>query len=299
MVITFRQLEIFVVAARLSSVTKAAEKLFLTQAAVSMSISEMERLLDNRLFDRVGRKVLLNEYGRGIFPRAVELIKRLGDFENFIEKKEKVFGHLKLGATITIGNYVLPPMLAKFMKAYPEVKIEMKIANTKTICNMVDKYEIDVAFIEGSCTAKEVDKLQWLKDRLVIFASKDHPLAKKNEISVEDLKNIGWVLREKGSGTREYFEKAIISKINIIAEIGDNEAIKNVVKTGMGISCLSYESIKSDVELNTIRILNTPWLKIRRDFLILTNCCKYKTILLETFLKYALNYASTISNKDF
>ena len=111
MVITFRQLEIFVAAARLGSVTKAAEKLFLTQAAVSMSISEMERLLDNKLFDRVGRKVLLNEYGRGIFPRAVELIKRLGDFENFIEKKEKVFGHLKLVATIAVGNYVLPPMM--------------------------------------------------------------------------------------------------------------------------------------------------------------------------------------------
>jgi DNA-binding transcriptional LysR family regulator len=291
MQLTFRQLQIFVAVARLGNATKAAEKLYLTQAAVSMAINEMERLLEKKLFERVGRRIVLNEYGRVMFEKAVELLNKFCDLESLFTDKEKVTGLLKLGATITIGNYVLPPLLIGFIKKYPDVKMEIKIENTEEICKMINEYDIDVAFIEGLCGSEKVDKISWLKDSLVLFASKDNPLSNKKEININDLKNVNWILREKGSGTRQSFEKAIkgkLNNINVIAEIGSNEAIKRAVESGMGISCLSYDSIKRDVETGLLKIIQAPWIKIEREFSILTNCCKYKTTLLDCFLKYML-----------
>jgi DNA-binding transcriptional LysR family regulator len=295
--LTFRQLEIFITVARLENITKAAEKLGLTQAAVSMAINEIEKLLDDNLFDRVGRTIVLNEYGRVILPKAVELMSRVRDFEGYLNNKSEVKGNLIIGATRTIGTFILPEFINQFAQKYTNVKFKLVIANTKTICELIDQYELDIAFIEGLCDFESADKILWMKDIMYIFSSCNNPLANQDIVSPEDCEKAMWILREKGSGTREIFENAISDKtkvLNVVAEIGGIGAIKALVLNSNFLSCLSFEAIKREVKEGKFKLLNTPWLNIERDLNILIHKEKHKTNLLKIFIDYMLSISVNI-----
>jgi DNA-binding transcriptional LysR family regulator len=290
--LTLRQLEIFITVARLENITKAAEKLGLTQAAVSMAINEIEKLLNDNLFDRVGRRVVLNEYGRVILPKAIELMGRFRDFESYLYSDNDIKGHLVIGATRTIGTFIVPGLINQFIKQYNNVKFKLVVANTKTICELIDQYELDIAFIEGICTAESVDKFFWMKDLMYIFSSNNNHLASQDVVTPEDCENSEWVLREKDSGTREIFENAVSNKLkrlNVIAEIGSIGAIKALMVNSNFLSCLSFEAIKNEVKEGKFKILNIPWLNIERDFNILFHKDKQKTNLLKNFTDFMIN----------
>ncbi|MDY6821406.1 MAG: LysR substrate-binding domain-containing protein [Deferribacterota bacterium] len=291
MLLTLRQIEFFVTVGQFESVSKAADKLCVTQAAVSMAINEIENILEKKLFDRVGRRIVLNEYGRDLFPKAVSILNRLSEFENYLINEDNLKGKLIIGATRTVGNYILPLYLKTFIKNYPEIKIELIINNTYHITRLVENYELDVALIEGYCNSIKVKKTFWKKDRMFIFSSPKNSLCEKKVVTPNELENEKWVLREKGSGTREIFERAVLNKINylnIVAEIGSLEAIKETVEDTEFISCMSIEAIKKEINNKTLEILNTPWLSINRDLHILTNKVKNRTRLLNTFISFIM-----------
>lgn len=286
--VTFRQIEVFFYAATLGSLSKAAEKVFITQAAASMALKEFESQLGENLFERVGKKLVLNENGRAIIAYCSELIGRADDLEKFFSKEASLLGSLNVGASSTIGNYVLPGYIELFTSNNPSCSINMIVGNTEEIIDKVLNFEVDLGIIEGLCFEPKINIIPWLDDELVIFASSSNSLVKKDYITEKDLCECSWILREQGSGTRRIFEdqlRALSISINISQVLGHTEAVKNAVSKGNGVSCLSRCVLNDLAELGVIKLLDTPCLDLRRKFLVLVHENKFQSRVLQGFLQ--------------
>ncbi len=290
MAITLRQLEIFLAVAETGHVTTAAKKIHLTQSAVSMAISELENILNGPLFDRHGKKLILNDRGRFLLPHAQEIVNKVRNIEILLSETEGVVaGNLQVGASSTIGNYVMPYVIGAFTQQYPEVYINLVVGNSRQIEQYVEEGIIDVGFIEGLVHSKKIESIPWLTDKLHIIAAPDHPLAEKEEVSLEDLKGVRWIMREEGSGTAEVFKNAIskyFDSLDIFMELGHTEAIKKAVEAGMGLGCLSALTTCREVENGWLKVLRVPELEITRQLLIILRKDKIKTNLLKEFLSF-------------
>ncbi len=203
---TLRQLEIFVAVCRLENVSKAADLLCLSQSATSTSLGELEKQFGIKLFDRIGKSLCINDAGKRLLPQAIELIDRAKEIESGLSGFA-VSGDMHIGATLTIGNYLTNILVAKFLQDFPKSKIKLQVHNTKTIIKMVVNHSLDLGMIEGGCDHPNLKVQRWIADELVIFSAPDHPLRMQNSISTNDLLKESWVLREKGSGTRETFDR--------------------------------------------------------------------------------------------
>jgi DNA-binding transcriptional LysR family regulator len=286
--ISFRHLEIFVTVAKFKSISKAAEELYLSQSAVSMALSEFEKRIGVNLFDRANKKFFLNNYGEKVFFQAQNIISMLHELKN-VAKCDDFSGKLSIGATQTIGNYVVPYIISSFKKQFPKVKIFLYVENTEQILKKLMNFEIDLAFVEGVVELSDVDIFPWMKDEIVVFSAPNYPLAKKNKITINDLKKEKWILREKGSGTRDIFQREIVKKIkdlDIYLEIGHTEAIKKMVEAGIGIGCLSELTVKRELELGLLKKLEIPF-KILRKFQIVVHKKKFLTQLLQKFITFS------------
>ncbi|MDF7807682.1 LysR family transcriptional regulator [Pontiellaceae bacterium B12219] len=288
--LTFRQLEVFCAIARQGNVSRAAEDAGLTQSAASMALGELERQLGELLFDRMGRRIILNGNGKRLLPIATELLARAEELEQEFSAEDRALrGELVIGASSTIGNYLMPRLIAGFCAEHPEVKVRLKVANTKQIITDALNFELDIGFVEGSCNQPEIDVSIWREESLVVFANPRDPLASRRPLRLRDLAKAQWILREKGSGTREIFEKAFLKKnstLNIRVEFGQTEAIKQAVQSGMGISCLSRLALREKLENKTLVELPTPELDLQRNLLQITHKNKYRTRCIDEFIKF-------------
>ncbi|AAQ58440.1 LysR family transcriptional regulator [Chromobacterium violaceum] len=236
--ISLRELEVFVAVAELGTVTRAAERVALTQSAASQALDKLEQGLDAKLFDRVGRRLLINEHGRLLLPRARALLDAAADVQDLFQGGELA---LRIGASTTIANYLLPPLLAAFRKEWPQARLELEVANTRDIVEAVAAFRVDFGLIEGPCHHPELLAHGWRQDELIVFAAADHPLAGR-KVGLDELADAPWILREAGSGTREEVERVLLPHLNRLAigmELGHSEAIKHAVAAGLGVSCLS------------------------------------------------------------
>ncbi len=298
--ITVRQMEVFTAIASQGTVTAAAETLFMTQAAASLALAELEKQLGCPLFDRSGRRLHINNNGQSILPEIREILAKIGDINNILTRDHDT-GSVKIGASSTVGNYLIPDIIGNFSREYPEVKLSLQVGNTDYIVKELLNYNIDIGFIEGICRHSDIVISKWRHDDLVIFASPEHPLTKKRKISINDLANAEWILREQGSGTREIFENAIRGKIdNIIVryELGHSQAIKMAVKNNLGISCLSKLVIKDSLDNGVLKTLDTPFLNLRRNLYCLTNRNKYHTRSLTAFRNFCGKTGSEKARPD-
>jgi DNA-binding transcriptional LysR family regulator len=290
---TLRQLEVFVAVARHGNVTRAAADVFLSQSAASMALAEMEKQLGGNLFDRKGKRLLVNERGRALLPRAREVLSRVREIEELFGTQEgRLAGDLKIGASSTIGNYLIPRIFGNFVLAHPELRLSLDVGNTEQVIQDVKHFHVDLGFIEGFCHDQEIETIPWKQDQLVVFASPHHPLAQRKEVTVADLAEVNWILRERGSGTREVFETAIagqLEDLHLFLELGHTEAIKEAVEAGLGISCLSRLAIARALDLGVLIQLPAPFLNLERRFSILIHKEKYRTDLLQAFLSFCQN----------
>lgn len=288
--ISLRQIEVFLFTANLGSITRAAEKLFISQAAASMAIKEFETQLGEKLFDRLGKRLILNESGRAAVAIASGIIGRASELTNYFTDKSTLFGDLTIGASSTIGNYVLPEYVANFIQKNAMTTVKLEVGNTEEIIRKVMQFKVDVGFIEGNCYESEIDVVPWVDDELAVFSSNEHPLAAGvGTVSIKDLEDCKWILREKGSGTRAIFENRInllSMTIHVFLELGHTEAIKNAVSRGTGISCLSQYVLEDLLQLGRIKVLNTPFLGLKRKFYLIIHQDKYKTMILKSFLRH-------------
>ena len=292
--ITLRQLEIFMEVQRLSNTSLAAKKLHLSQSAVSMAITELENILNVKLFDRHKKRLYLNSDGQALVALAQNALAVAEEIEQkfSLSRDGDISGILKIGATTTIASYLLPEMMKNYLSKYSNVRFSLNIKNTHDIILNLEKFEIDIGLIEGICHHPELITIPWKKDSLTIFASPSHPITSEKKITFDMLQKAQWIVREPGSGNRAIFEKACSDKLdnlNIILELGDNETIKQAVKTGLGIGYMSQLALKQSFEKGDLVEIKVPSLNLHRTLYVVLHADKYQSSLLKHFSELCLN----------
>jgi len=276
---TLRQLEVFLAVAGTQNISRAAEALAMSQSAVSGSLSDLESHFDILLFDRVGKRIQLNEFGRALRPRAQALLEQAQDLENALRNHTDI-GRLQIGATLTIGNYLAVELMARFMREQPGAQVSLEVANTQEIVNKVVNFELDIALVEGELTHPELEITPWHEDELMVFCSPEHALATKGELTEADLLEATWIVREIGSGTRQTFERAmhgLLPKLNIMLELQHTEAIKRAVEAGLGIGCISRVALLDAFRRGSLVPLSVPHRDFRRYFYFIVHRHKYRS----------------------
>jgi DNA-binding transcriptional LysR family regulator len=288
---TLRQIEVFLATAYHQNITRAAESLAMSQSAASSSLRDLEQQFDVQLFDRVGKRLQLNELGYRLRNEASALLEQAQAFEAGISSTTSP-GHLKVGATLTIGNYLAVGMIAEFKQQFPAADIALTVANTESIARQVANYELDVGLIEGELRNPELESLHWMDDELVAFAAPDHPYSKLDSLSDTDLVAVPWVVREQGSGTRQTFDRALhglLSDLDISLELQHTEAIKRAVEAGLGVGCLSRISLRDAFSRGSLVPLRIPGRDFRRHFSIILHRQKYRSAGLQQWLALCLD----------
>ena len=276
---TLRQLQVFLAVAHFENVTKAAENLSMSQSACSGALKDLETQYDIQLFDRVGKRLQTNELGRLLRPKAEALLAMAQELEHDLRRHKDV-GQIKLGATLTIGNYLAVQLITEFMQATKGAGVSLEVANTQSIAEKLLNFDIDIGMIEGEYHHPDLDIIPWQEDELVCFCAPDHPLAKKDQLSDKDLLQAQWILREPGSGTRQAFETAmrgLLPNLHILLELQHTEAIKRAVTSQLGISCLSRISVKDAFQRGALIELRVPHRDFHRMFYAVLHRHKYRS----------------------
>jgi DNA-binding transcriptional LysR family regulator len=241
--LNLRQLEVFVATARGGSTRAAAERVARSQSAASAALAELEAAVGAPLFDRIGRRLVLNENGRALLPRAAAMIDDATELQHLFGSGHAV--PLRVAASFTIGEYLLPERVAQWKAAHPGSHLRMRVSNTDDVIDAVARHEVDIGFVEGARTHPDLLMRPWLSDELVMFAAATHPLAGRR-VSNEQLRSASWVVREPGSGTREATDRWLLEHlgaVDIAYELGSTEAIKRLVGFGAGIGCVSRYAV--------------------------------------------------------
>jgi LysR family transcriptional regulator, transcriptional activator of the cysJI operon len=268
----FRLKVFYAVATRLNF-TKAAEELFITQPAVTKHIHELEEHFNVRLFERRGNKTFLTEEGKTLLVHVNKLQQAYTEMEldmNSFTNKQS--GQLRLGASTTIAQYVISPLLAAFHQKYKDIHIHLIHGNTEQIELALQQKEIDLGMIEGHSKNRDIKYIPFLKDELVLVTNYNSALAKKASISLDELKKIPLLLRENGSGSLEVIvhalkEKGIkLSQLNIEMQLGTTEGIISYLKHSNCVAFLSIHSILMELYQKTLRIIDVKGLSVERPF---------------------------------
>ncbi|WP_343597571.1 LysR family transcriptional regulator GigC [Acinetobacter sp.] len=286
---TLRQLAVFVAVAQEGTVTKASDAVKLTQSAASMALADLEDGLGAPLFDRLGKRLQLNDLGRFLLPQALEILGRCETFEQ-IAKGELQSIDLRLGATLTISDYLMPDLMAGFLQKQPQAHLQLQVGNTRQIIEAVNQFQLDLALIEGSCHLPQLQSIHWHDDELAVCCAPSHPLAQLNRpLTPQDFNDVEWILREEGSGTREVFDLAILknlSNANIRLTLGHNEAILKIISGGLGLSCISKLALRPMLNSRQLVILDTPFWELKRPLYMLVHRHKYQGPGLKAFMKF-------------
>lgn len=283
---SFRQLEVFLATARLENLSRAAERLAMSQSAASGALRDLEDQFGIRLFERVGKRLQLNELGRALQPRAEALLEQARELEQSFERHEDL-GRLKVGATLTIGNYLAVALLARFMREQPGARVSLEVGNTARIARAVAAFELDVGLIEGELHDPDLEVTTWRTDELVVFCAPSHPLARRRKLSDDDLRGATWILREPGSGTRQTFDRAmhgLLPELQVLLELQHTEAIKRAVEADLGLGCLSRITLEDAVAAGTLVALKVPGRDFSRHFYVILHREKYRSPGLERWL---------------
>jgi DNA-binding transcriptional LysR family regulator len=287
---SLRQLEVFLATARYENVTRAAEALAMSQSAASGSLRELENQFDVKLFDRLGKRLQLSELGQQLRPQAERLLEQAQALEQSLAG-EDVIGRLQVGATLTIGNYIAVGMIADFRQRHPRADIVLRVANTERIAEHVARFELDMGLIEGELQHPDLDIVHWRRDELVVFAAPGHPLAQAGTLSDKDLLALPWIVRERGSGTRQAFDRAmhgILPDLHIEMELQHTEAIKRAVEAGLGVGCLSQVCLEEAFRRGTLVPLAVRGRDFRREWYLITQREKFHSAALKEWLALCL-----------
>jgi DNA-binding transcriptional LysR family regulator len=266
--LTLRQLQLFTAIADTGSTAAAGLRAALSQSAASGALGELERLLGLRLFDRIGKRLLLNDNGRALLPEARALLDAAQAIEDRcgVGRADAAAAvlptRLRIGASTTIGNYLLPGLVAGYRAAWPGTAVDAVIGNTEAVARSVARLEVDLGLIEGPCPEAALEVAPWRTDALVVVAAPAHPLAKPRRapLPLAALREAEWLLREPGSGTREAVEQALLPHLHRLRAgmlAGSTEAIKQAAAAGLGLACLPSCAVEDLVTLGRLAELRT------------------------------------------
>lgn len=286
-------LKVFITVAEKKNFSKAAKALNLTQPAISFQIQTLEQYYQTMLFDRVNRHVKLTEAGELLLEYALSM----NDLQSELERKmQQLTGHVKgvlmIGASRTIGEYILPKIICNFKKDYNDVDVTLEIYNTKTVETNVLNRQLDFGLIESKISNEELYYQTLLIDELVLVVPINHSWADKEFVDIKELEGEPFIIREPGSGSRLVFEQALIDaefdieNLNIIMEIGNITAIKSAINSGLGISVMSKWAAYDIVTLKKASIVRIKNLKMFREFSIIINQKNFESEACSKFIRY-------------
>lgn len=293
----FNQLRIFYSVAKNKSVTLAAKELYLTQPAVSIQIHLLEEDYRVKFFNRSGKGIKLTEEGELLLSYAEKIFNLSDEVDEALRQIRSLErGKLKIGSSMTIGAYYLPQLFEIFQLQYPNIVIQMDTGNSHEAIERVLSFKNDIGFIGIDYADKRLVKVPFITERLVLITPPDHELTHKRVISFKDLNGQKMIMREKGSGTMEIIERELKKhrvSVETVMELGSNEAIKQAVEAGLGVSIISSNVVKLEDKQGRIKILRFSNNRdIIRSFYIIYHKDKYLSDLLKTFLRVASEFSN-------
>jgi len=287
---SIKQLELFISLARTQRVVETAKEYEMSQSAVSMSTRELEKELGEPLFDRIGKKLILNDRGHLLLERCESHVEGLKDiYANF--NASQLMGELRITASVTIADYLMPDLLNEYLGAYEGLHVKLKSANTSDVIQEVKNGECDLGFIEGECYESAIERNVLMKDELVVV-SRDSGFQHEKPFFIDQLLSKKWVLREEGSATRSVFLNAIApldKELNIFMEFGSIEAIKNfILKDDSYLAVLPKICVLNELKekkLFEVRIKNITF---KRDFMLIKRQDRPESALMKHFKDFVL-----------
>lgn len=286
--VSLRQLEIFVAVAQARSARAAADVMARSQSAASSALADLEAQIGHRLFDRVGRRLVLNECGKRLLPAACALLEQAYELECLLEAHTSA--PLSIAASMTIGECLLPELLSSWHALHPESSVRMRVMNTVAVVDAVANLEADLGFVEGFQIRPNVKLHPWRTDELVIVARAGHPLAMKR-VTQEELRHARWVLREQGSGTRAAAEQWLVKHLGPVAidfELGSPQAIGSVVRRCDALTCLSAHAVAHAVRAGELVVLACALPLAQRQLYLITHADKPVSETCRTFIKHCM-----------
>lgn len=286
----FRKLKIFYETAIELNMTRVANKLYISQPSISQAIHEIEDEVEVKLFDRIGKKLFLTNEGELYLTyvrRILNLYEEAAKAMNDMSKNEK--GKIKIGASTTIGIYILPDIIKGFLQEHTGIEISLSVDNTINIEKMILENKIDFAYIEGKSCFDEIIKEEVWEDELIFICSSRHKWNKKNVLRKEDISNEKFIMREDGSGTREIVESFLESNnidFNIFMELGNTEAIKKSVEANLGISCLSIRSVEEKIKNGDLKGFRIDGINVTRKLSLIYHKDKFLSNVMKSFINY-------------
>lgn len=294
---TLDQLRIFLAVAEQMHFTRAAEVLFMTQSSVSSAVQNLEEHYGVKLFDRVGRHIEITEAGKLLQIEAQKILEQVDLTERGLRELNNLQrGELRLGASLTIGNYWLPRKISEFKRRYPRIEIDCTLGNTEEISIGTVDGRFDLGFVEGEVNTSAIDTLESKiigHDQLLIVVGRSHPWFTTAQISLSELTQTAWVMREPGSGTRAVFEQALSTwgidslDLNVILAMSSGEMVKAVIEDGVGAAAISELMVQKELQLNSLRSVQIRELaataSIARSFLLLRHRQRFQTRISRAF----------------
>ncbi|MEZ7892210.1 MAG: LysR family transcriptional regulator [Candidatus Wallbacteria bacterium] len=288
---TLRHLKIFLCVCRELNMTRAAEKLFMTQPSISQAIAELEEYYKTKLFDRIAKKIYITEDGYKLITIANNIVELFEKAEAVIRDKKSA-QKLRVGASVTIGTYLLNDILKK-MSEHNEISVEYVIDNTKNIEEMILTARLDIALVEGDIKSEDIIVKPFMDDRLTLVCSAENKLAWRNSVNIKELENYNFIIREYGSGTKELIEALARKnnvKLNVTGVVSNIEAIKNSVMSDIGISILPEIAITRELREKKIAAVKLSGVSLKRKFSVVYHKNKNISEALEKFMRYVKSF---------
>ncbi|MCC3868563.1 LysR family transcriptional regulator [Terrisporobacter mayombei] len=288
---TIRHLRIFITIVECKTMRKAAEKLYISQPAVSQAVSELEKYYGVKLFERLSQRLYITEAGKTLLSYARHIVSSFEDMESAMFDVSSRMT-IKVGGSVSIGTTMLIDIVEKLEEEISGIDVRVTVDNTSTIENKVCLSELDLAIVEGCLQSDEIIQIPVHNDELVMVVGKNHLFWDRQSISISELHNQDVISREEGSTNRNQFEQLLIEnkiKINKKWRCTNTEAIKNLVKNGKGIAIISKLLIEKEIEDGKLRVLNVDNLKVFRENKLIYHKNKYISPQMKKFIDICTN----------
>ena len=295
---TLHQLKVFEATARHGSFTRAAEEMFLTQPTVSMQVKQLTKAIGLPLFEQVGKRLFLTDAGQELFSTCKEIFQRLDQLEMAVANlKGMKQGKLRL-AVITTTKYFMPRLLGPFCQEYPGIDVSLTVTNHERVLERLANNQDDLYVMSQLPEHVDLKAQAFLENPLVVVAPRTHPLAQEKKISLKRLVEEKFIMREPGSGTRSAFQKLLDEHnltVKVRLELGSNEAIKQAIAGGLGLSVLSSHTLLLDGSTSELTILDVEGFPIQREWYVAYLAGKQLSVVASTFLDYLIEAAPRAS----
>jgi DNA-binding transcriptional LysR family regulator len=287
------RLQVFCNVVEQSSFSKAAAVIRLSQPTVSSHVKDLENHFSCKLVDRLGRTAAPTKAGQLLYDYAKQLLRLKEDTEKALaEFQGKMIGHLTIGGSTIPGGYILPPLIARFKKTYPDIFITLIQGDSADIVSNVSEGKVELGVVGTPARQPRLAEEQFMEDQMYLFVSADHKWTNEDSVSLEMLTTEPFILREVGSGTRTSIEVALqnaeywITDLNVVAEMGSTEAVRESVKSGMGISILSDCAFEEDTKKGIVRRIPIEGVSLRRSFYLITDKQRTQSPLCQAFIGF-------------